>query len=49
VVSNYGLGLIQIIFLVGNLLLAAFLLRKSKRQKIFDRIEQLKASEMAES
>ena len=47
VVSNYGLGLIQIIFLAGNLLLAAFLLRKSKRQKIFDRIEKLN-SELAE-
>ena len=47
-VSNYRPGLIQIIFLAGNLLLAAFLLRKSKRQKIFDRIEQLKSSEMAE-
>ena len=47
VVSNYGLGLIQIIFLVSNLLLAAFLLRKSKRQKIFDRIEKLN-SELAE-
>ena len=47
-VSYYRPGLIQIIFLAGNLLLAAFLLRKSKRQKIFDRIEQLKSSEMAE-
>ena len=47
VVSNHRLGLIQIIFFAGNLLLAAFLLRKSKRQKIYDRIQQLKSSEMA--
>ena len=47
-VSNYRLSLIPIIFHVGYLLLAAFLLRKSKRQKIFDRIQQLKSSEMAE-
>lgn len=46
-VSDYRLGLIQIIFLAGNLLLAAFLLRKSKRQKIFDRIEKLN-SELAD-
>ena len=44
-VSDYGLGLVQIIFLVFELLLAVFLLRKSKRQKIFDRIQQLKSSE----
>ena len=31
-----------------GLLLTAFLLRKSKRQKILDRIERLKSSEMAE-
>lgn len=48
VVSNYRPGLIQIIFLAGNLLLAAFLLRKSKRKKIFDRIQQMQSSEMAE-
>ena len=47
VVSNYRPGLIQIIFLAGNLLLAAFLLRKSKRQKIFNRIQKLNASEEA--
>ena len=48
VVSNYRPGLIQIIFLAGNLLLAVFLLRKSKRKKIFDRIQQMQSSEMAE-
>ena len=47
-VSDYGLGLVQIIFLLFELLLAVFLLRKSKRQKIFDRIQQMKSSEMAE-
>ena len=47
VLSNYRPGLLRIIFLAGNLLIAAFLLRKSKRQKVFDRIEQLKSSEMA--
>ena len=46
-VSYYRPGLIQIIFLAGNLLLAAFLLRKSKRQKIFDRIQQMNSSETA--
>ena len=49
VISNYRPGLIQIIFLAGNLLLVAFLLRKSKRQKIFDRIQQMNSSELAES
>lgn len=48
VVNNYRPGLIQIIFLAGNLLLAVFLLRKSKRKKIFDRIQQMQSSEMAE-
>ena len=46
-VSSYGLGIVQIIFILFELLLAAFLLRKSKRQKIFDRIQQLKSSELA--
>ena len=46
-VSSYGLGLVQILFLVFELLLAAFLLRKSKRQKIIDRMQQLKSSEAA--
>lgn len=46
-VSSYGLGLVQIIFLVFELLLAAFLLRKSKRQKIISRIQQLNSSEAA--
>ena len=32
---------------LGELLLAAFLLRKSKQQKIFDRIEKMN-SELAE-
>ena len=45
IISGYNLTAIPIIAV--DLLLAAFLLRKSKRQKIFDRIEQLKASEMA--
>ena len=47
VISNYRPGLIQIIFLAGYLLVAAFLLRKSKRQKIFDRIQKLNSSEEA--
>ena len=46
--SSYRLSPAQIMFIVGDLLLAAFLLRKSKQQKIFDRLEQLKSSEMAE-
>ena len=46
-ISSYRMDLTQIMFIVGDLLLAAFLLRKSKRQKIFDRIQQLKSSEMA--
>ena len=46
-VSDYSLGPLQIMFLVFELLLAVFLLRKSKRQKIFDRIQQMKSSEMA--
>ena len=45
--SSYRLSPAQIMFIVGDLLLAAFLLRKSKQQKIFDRIAQLKSSEMA--
>lgn len=47
-VSNYRMNLIPIIFHMCYLLLAAFLLRKSKRQKIFDRIQQMNSSEMAE-
>ena len=46
--SSYRLSPTQIMFIVGDLLLAAFLLRKSKRQKIFDRIEKMN-SELAES
>ena len=49
IISSYRPGLIQIIFLAGYLLLAAFLLRKSKRQKIFDRIQKLNAAEEANS
>ena len=47
IISGYGLTAIPVIAV--DLLLTAFLLRKSKRQKIFDRIQQLKSSEMAES
>ena len=36
-----GLGLREVIYIAFDLLLAAFLLRKSKRQKIFDRIRQM--------
>ena len=46
IISGYDLTAIPVIAV--DLLLAAFLLRKSKRQKIFDRIQQLKSSEMAE-
>ena len=46
IISGYGLTAIPVIAV--DLLLTAFLLRKSKRQKIFDRIQQLKSSEMAE-
>ena len=46
IISGYGLTAIPVIAV--DLLLAAFLLRKAKRQKIFDRIQQLKSSEMAE-
>jgi membrane protease YdiL (CAAX protease family) len=46
-VSDYRMNLIPIIFHMCYLLLAAFLLRKSKRQKIFDRIEKMN-SELAE-
>ena len=45
--SSYRPDLTKVIFFVVELLLAAYLLRKSKQQKIFDRIEQLKSSEMA--
>ena len=45
--SSYRPDLTNVIVFVVQVLLAAFLLRKSKRQKIFDRIEQLKSSEMA--
>lgn len=41
-----GTGLQAVIYIGFDLLLAAFLLRKSKRQKIFDRIQQLKSSEI---
>jgi hypothetical protein len=43
-----GLGLQEIIYIGFDLLVAAFLMRKSKRQKIFDRIQQMNSSEMAE-
>ena len=46
-ISSYRMDLTQIMFIVGDLLLAAYLMRKSKRQKIFDRIQQMKSSEMA--
>ena len=46
IISGYNLTAIPVIAI--ELLLAAFLLRKSKRKKIFDRIQQLKSSEMAE-
>ena len=46
IISGYDLTAIPVIAV--DLLLAAFLLRKSKRQKIFDRIQKLKSSEMAE-
>ena len=45
--SSYRPSLTMVIFFVVELLLAAFLLRKSKRQKIFDRIEKMN-SELAE-
>ena len=46
-ISGYGFGLQEAIYIVIDLLVAAFLLRKSKRQKIFDRLEKLNASEAA--
>jgi membrane protease YdiL (CAAX protease family) len=45
--SSYRPDLTNVIVFVVQVLLAAFLLRKSKQKKIFDRIEQLKSSEMA--
>ena len=45
--SSYRPDLTNVIVFVVQVLLAAFLLRKSKQQKIFDRIEHLKSSEMA--
>ena len=45
--SSYRPDLTNVIVFVVQVLLAAFLLRKSKRQKIFDRIEKLN-SELAE-
>ena len=45
--SSYRPDPINVIIFAVQVLLAAFLLRKSKQQKIFDRIEQLKSSEMA--
>ena len=47
VISGYGV--MEIIHLVLDLLLAAFLLRKSKRQKIYDRFQQLNSLEEANS
>ena len=47
-ISSYRPNLTIVIFFVVELLLAAYLMRKSKQQKIFDRIQQLKSSEMAE-
>ena len=47
IISGYQMSPIQIIFIAVDLLLAAFLLRKSKQQKIFDRIEKMN-SELAE-
>ena len=46
VISSYRPDLTQIMFFAVQLLLAAFLLRKSKQQKIFDRIQQMNSSEM---
>ena len=46
-ISGYGFGLQEVIYIVIDLLVTAFLLRKSKRQKIFDRIEKMN-SELAE-
>ena len=45
--SSYRPDLTNVIVFVVQVLLAAFLLRKSKRQKIFDRIEKMN-SELAE-
>ena len=47
IISGYRMDLMTTMLIVFELLLAAFLLRKSKQQKIFDRLEQLKSSEMA--
>lgn len=47
-ISGYRPDLTQIVYFVGELLMAAYLLRKSKRQNIFDRIQQLKSSERAD-
>ena len=44
-ISSYDLKVIPVIAV--EVLLAAYLMRKSKQQRIFDRIEQLKSSEMA--
>lgn len=46
IISGYELTAIPVIAV--DLLLTAFLLRKSRRQKIFDRVQKLKSSEMAE-
>ena len=48
-ISGYGFGLQEVIYIVIDLLVTAFLLRKSKRQKIFDRIQKLNSSEAANS
>jgi membrane protease YdiL (CAAX protease family) len=48
-ISGYGFGLQEAIYIVIDLLVAAFLLRKSKRQKIYDRFQQLNSLEEANS
>ena len=45
-ISSYDLKVIPVI--AAEVLLAAYLMRKSKQQKIFDRIQQLNSSELAE-
>ncbi len=47
-IGSYRPDLTMVMIFVVEVLLAAFLLRKSKRQKIFDRIQQIQSSEMAE-
>ena len=48
-ISGYGFGLQEVIYIVIDLLVTAFLLRKSKRQKIYDRFQQLNSLEEANS